>query len=1153
MVREQFEVEPDRWQAAALRLYPKCPRLAMKACTGPGKAIEINTLIDTPVGIRRWGDLQVGDLVFAEDGSPTRITGVFPQGVKNLFRLTFDDGSSSLCCGDHLWKVRGRTERRHFKARKSPDWTPERERRARAQGGYLTPEDGYSVLSTEQIIARGVKLASHNGRNQFEIPRQGPAQFPHARQYSDAYVAGVWIGDGAKGSECYMKPYHEVEDEINARGYETKRDKYDRVRIHNSYLSDLDCFQLGSHERFIPDNYKYASITQRRDLLCGLMDTDGCIGDDGHMEYSTTSERLANDVVWLVRSLGGVALIKAAIKEGWYRGPDGEKVECRDCYRVTVCLPFNPFRIKHKAERWKDPMRSPSSARYLTRFITSIEPAGEADCMCISVEHPSHCYLTNDFIVTHNTAVLAWIAWNFLLTRPHPMIGCASITGDNLKTGLWTELSRWYLKSKLLQSLFEKTGDKIYMREYPDTWRIEARKWAQAADKEAIGNALAGLHAKYVMWLLDETGDYPDAVMPTCEAIFSGEPVEAHIVQAGNPTRRGGPLFRAWSRRNEANRAWEVISITADPNDPDRTPRVSVEHALSQIKEYGIDNPWVRVKIFGEFPDSDFNALISEDELRAAFGRYYRSPPGPRILGVDIADYGDDQSVIFARAGLQAMPAKKYRHVNSIDGASLVSRFWGDFPGVGGVADACFLDASGGYGAGWRDQLIQIGRSPIGIQFGGGAHDKRQFHNKRAEMHWDAVQWIKRGGALCDSEELVKSLTQTNYVMRNDVILLEPKADVKAKIGFSPDESDAFCFVAGTRIALPSGSLPIERVSELDRVLTPFGEARVMKTWAHEVASLTTVKFSDGSILVGAPDHEIFVFGHGKVRLDALSLTMAISPLRERRKWLMLSGLFTKARSIGFKKATDIIPLVSQFSASAFCIGAYGQNITGLFRQTMKCITEMMIGGAVRSAIWNCLVNRNIMRFIRTSAGNMVIGSILCMANADGNSQKNGTHLPKGLLGTARTGEKRGLIEASQRSNVSNAEMSSRHIIPQKRATVRARVISMWRSGHISRNLATVPIVVRNSWRTAIGKPLVVPVSVRTENVPPTLVYNLTLSRDNAFYANGVLVFNCLTFAEPVVPRYQATPIAHHRDREFEPFREPSDGMPSSRDYNPYR
>ena len=385
------------------------------------------------------------------------------------------------------------------------------------------------------------------------------------------------------------------------------------------------------------------------------------------------------------------------------------------------------------------------------------------------------------------TALLSWIGWHFALTRPDSMIGCASINSDNLKTGLWTELARWQTKSRLLQDMFRKTEERIVSTTSPETWRMEARKWSRSADKEQIGNALAGLHAPYVMWLLDETGDFPVSVLPVCEAIFSGDPREAHIAIAGNPTSRTGLLYRACHSSR-----WATITITADPDDPMRTPRVSLEHARGQIAEYGRENPWVRIRIFGEFPDADFNALISEDEVRAAFGRYHRGLAGAKILGVDVADMGDDQSVIFARQGLQAFPARKYRHVNSIDGAGLVARAWADFPSVGGEADAAFLDASGGYGAGWRDQLIQIGRAPIGIQFGGGAHDKAQFQNKRVEMAWDAVQWIKRGGALIESEELVRALCETNYTYRHGLMLLEPKADVKKKIGYSPDECDAF-------------------------------------------------------------------------------------------------------------------------------------------------------------------------------------------------------------------------------------------------------------------------------------------------------------------------------------------------------------------------
>ena len=384
------------------------------------------------------------------------------------------------------------------------------------------------------------------------------------------------------------------------------------------------------------------------------------------------------------------------------------------------------------------------------------------------------------------TCVLAWASWNFLLTRPHPYIACTSINKDNLKAGLWKEMAVWYAKAPLLQRNFAITTSTIYNRESPDTWKMEARTWAKDADAEAIGNALAGIHGEYVMWVLDETGDYPEAILPTCEAIFSGNPIEAHIVQAGNPTKRGGPLYHAWQNRN---RTWRMIEITADPDDPHRTPRVSLEHAMNMITTYGRDNPWVRVKIFGQFPDSDFNALIGPDEVDAAMSRMYREDEirtHARILGVDVARYGDDKSVIARRQGLQMWPFLDRRSINSVAGASWVNRTWDEFS-----ADAGFVDNTGGYGAGWIDQLLVLKKSPIGIGFADSAHKKDRYFNKRAEMAFDFVAWIKRGGALPPSPELKAALVQTTYTFKGDRFLLEPKEDVKAKLGYSPDDFDA--------------------------------------------------------------------------------------------------------------------------------------------------------------------------------------------------------------------------------------------------------------------------------------------------------------------------------------------------------------------------
>lgn len=393
------------------------------------------------------------------------------------------------------------------------------------------------------------------------------------------------------------------------------------------------------------------------------------------------------------------------------------------------------------------------------------------------------------------TCVLGWLGWNFLLTRPHPIVGATSTSGDNLKANLWTELARWRSRAKagLLERFFEQTKTEIFCREHPKTWKLEARTWAKDADADQIGKALAGLHAPYVMWLLDESGDYPIAILPTAEGIFAGSPVEAHIVQAGNPLLRSGALFRACVSSRDL---WRVIEITADPDSPKRTPRVSVEHAREQIKQYGRDNPWVKVNIFGEFPPSDINALIGDDEVKASMARYYREHEignASRVIGVDVAREGDDASVIFRRQGIQCFPLEKHRNIDSNQGAGRVARLWTDWR-----ADGVFVDMTGGWGTGWFDGLVRLGRNPIGVQFSGEAHNKSRYFNKRAEMYFEAVEWIKRGGALplregqiAETSELFQSLTQITYAFKGDRFILEDKAQFKARVGFSPDEADA--------------------------------------------------------------------------------------------------------------------------------------------------------------------------------------------------------------------------------------------------------------------------------------------------------------------------------------------------------------------------
>jgi len=386
---------------------------------------------------------------------------------------------------------------------------------------------------------------------------------------------------------------------------------------------------------------------------------------------------------------------------------------------------------------------------------------------------------------TGKTTVEAWLAWNFLLTRPNPKIAATSLSASMLRDNLWTEMARWQAESKILQTAFSWTAERIYANEAPETWWMAARSWAASANKDQQANTLAGLHAEYIMFVLDESGAMPDAVMVSAEAAMSSCK-EGHIIQAGNPTHLEGPLYRACT--SDASR-WHVYTMTGDPDDPERSPRVSIDWARSQIAAYGKDNPWVLINVFGKFPPSSLNSLIGPDEVQEAMCRVYKESDietSARVLGIDVAREGDDSSVIFPRQGIQAFVPFQYYNLTSVQGGALVNQKWTDWN-----ADAAFIDATGGFGAGWVDNLGLLGKSPIGIHFSSSANNAGRYFNKRAEMAFECVEWIKGGGALPKIPALSGELTNTTYLFKGDRLLLEPKESVKSKLGRSPDFFDA--------------------------------------------------------------------------------------------------------------------------------------------------------------------------------------------------------------------------------------------------------------------------------------------------------------------------------------------------------------------------
>ncbi len=361
-----------------------------------GRAQPVDRRVLTPEGWRRIGDLAVGDLVVGSDGRPTPVLGVFPQGRKDVFEVRTQDGASTRCCAEHLWQVRTIDDKRHGR-------------------------DG-RVLETREMIGR--ERRAHQRR--FELPLlSGPARFEPRPVPMDPYALGLLLGDGCvtgKTTPTFATADAELVESLGTAldGVElVHRSGPDYVLRNAAHVGrggptnpvtavmrSLRLDGTRSATTFVPLEYLFNDADVRIALLQGLLDSDGGPVTQAdrscRIQYTTCSERLRDDVVFLVRSLGGVAHVRTRAADGRRPGrTKGRPVHHRsDSHILDIRLPagIQPFRLSRKAATYTE-----FGAGRPMRMIESIEPAGEAECVCIQVGAADSLYVTDDFLVTHNT------------------------------------------------------------------------------------------------------------------------------------------------------------------------------------------------------------------------------------------------------------------------------------------------------------------------------------------------------------------------------------------------------------------------------------------------------------------------------------------------------------------------------------------------------------------------------------------------------------------------------------------------------------------------------------------------------------------------------------------------------------------------------
>jgi phage terminase large subunit len=387
----------------------------------------------------------------------------------------------------------------------------------------------------------------------------------------------------------------------------------------------------------------------------------------------------------------------------------------------------------------------------------------------------------------------ACFGWHFLATNgnrlkhegKYPVGYALSISGDNLKSGLWKELGVLYERSPFLQREFKYTAEQIVHRKHSGWW-LRARSFRQTADPEAQGAALSGLHGPWVQILLDEIGTMHPQIGRRAEQIMSDVNIEqGFIAGAGNPTSTTGLLYDIAT----AASGWSVVRITGDPDDPECSQRIDKAWAREQIKRWGRDNPWVMSHILGKFPPGGLNTLLSADEVNDAMENRKPAPDqwtwAQKRIGIDVARFGDDRTVLFPRQGLVAFRPAIMRNADTMAIAAralnMISK-WG--------SEAEFIDDTGHWGHGVVDALRAARRNTRAVIFSD-PDIEPQYYNRRAGNAFRLTEWVRRGGSLPNLPEMKPELTQVQYGYKDGKMILEDKDQIKKRLGFSTDLLDA--------------------------------------------------------------------------------------------------------------------------------------------------------------------------------------------------------------------------------------------------------------------------------------------------------------------------------------------------------------------------
>lgn len=328
------------------------------------KAHPYDQLVYTPKGLQKWEEIKVGDHLFDTQGGTTKVLEIPFDNETEIYKITLQDGRTIEASSNHLWKV-------------------------------INYNGLEKIKTTSELKSKYLRQKGKYQESLYYIPSNKGIEYKEREVKIDPYFLGLLLGDGTLGSATRNKvsftsaiqDIKEYSSILNFK-YKTFDDRHHSIECDNikGYLQELDLYDKRSHTKFIPDLYKYNSKKVRSELLKGLMDTDGTCEDNGNSSYTTVSERLAQDVLFLVRSLG--INCNLSINSNSYGL----------VYNIRIYTDTPIFKLPRKYNKQKI-----TKNRAFKTGIRKIEYIGKKKAKCVTVDSKDHCYLIGDFVVTHNS------------------------------------------------------------------------------------------------------------------------------------------------------------------------------------------------------------------------------------------------------------------------------------------------------------------------------------------------------------------------------------------------------------------------------------------------------------------------------------------------------------------------------------------------------------------------------------------------------------------------------------------------------------------------------------------------------------------------------------------------------------------------------